>query len=1078
MQLIDNLNNAKLIETLDEHTSEGHSISMVVHGFSLNAFHHFRHKLLNSRSFRLLLRDSLQGDAPEVIDFSKLLGGDSEYAENNKLLQSAIARKLLEWALKDTTIRIADTNVVPQNLFLVKPANSNGGGIAIQGSSDFTLSGLGLQTSRRRDMNMLIDDPAQVQAVEQWFLSIWNDSQSVSDAKNTFIQALEAICQNRAPNNIYFKALYSLFSEFLTHIDEDSLSRTGFKSTEVWNKLYNFQRDGVLGAIDKIEKHNGCILADSVGLGKTFEALAVIKYYELRNDRVLVLCPKRLRDNWAVYCENDRRNILLNDRFNYDILNHTDLTRTTGLSGNINLETLNWGNYDLIVIDESHNFRNAPAKKEGVSRYSRLLEEVIRNGVNTKVLLLSATPVNNRMNDLKNQIAFITAGRDNALAQSGIPSYETTLRKAQGRFNEWQSTATTRTTAGLINSLNHDFFNLLELLTISRSRKHIEKYYDDPSVGTFPERLKPLNPKTEFDTEAQLPKISAINDTILRLSLAAYCPISYLRMDKAADYAARYDYKLKGGSVFSQKDRESSLIHLMRVNLLKRLESSIHSFGLTLEKLLQMIEGILDRIDSGAEDEVEELDIAEIDPESDDYAPYIVGNKVKVLLQDIDLIKWRPELEGDAALLRELLDRIRCVSPETDAKLLDLKQLIEKKVRNPLNPGNRKVLVFSAFSDTAKYLYTHISAWASAELGIHSGYISGKDAPLTTLPKSVRREQNTLLTHFSPRSKERGKVDPEASDEIDLLFATDCISEGQNLQDCDFLVNYDIHWNPVRIIQRFGRIDRIGSQNERIQLVNYWPNIELDEYINLEERVSGKMMLLDISANGEENVIESNAGDQMNDLHYRKRQLEQLQDTVLDYEDLNESLSITDLTLNDFRMDLAEYVKTREVALQNTPPGAFAVVPFYADPDAPEHRPGAVFLLRDVTGKLASSEKRPLAPYFLIYVADDGEVIFGLAHQQTRRCLELFKSHCIDRPQAHPGALAAFNKATGSGTRMGHYQSLLHAAIEAIVGKNDELGVESLFDPMGSTLGGSESAGLADMEVVAWLVLKEMEGTG
>lgn len=1073
MQILDNLNNGKVINSLDENLANGSDVSMAVSSFSIHTFEKLASKLLRSKKFRLLLKGGLLDEQSQLIDFSKLLGSDAELAEHNQLTNFYLARKLAEWLKKTAEVRIAEAGTLPSNCFLVK--DQSGKSTVIQGSSEFTLTGVGVKSGKRRDMNTLITDEQQARALEQWFLAVWNDSQAVKDGKEELLQALSEIYRDRDARHIYFTALYKVFQDILTNVDEENLTRTGFKDTEVWNKLYDFQRDGVLGAIDKIEKHNGCILADSVGLGKTFEALAVIKYYELRNDRVLVLCPKRLRDNWALYRENDSRNTLLRDRFNYDILNHTDLTRTKGLSGDINLETLNWSNYDLIVIDESHNFRNAPVRNEGITRYGRLLEEIIKQGVNTKVMLLSATPVNSRMNDLKNQIAFITADNPASLEQSGIPNYEQTLRRSQTKFNEWQGSDGEKTTRGLIENLGHDFFRLLELLTISRSRKHIEKYYDDPRVGKFPERLQPLNSKPDFDTAGRLPEIKDINKTIMSLCLCAYSPISYLKMDKVADYAERYDYKLKSGSVFSQADRESSLIHLMRVNLLKRLESSIHAFGLTLEKLQHMIEGILARIDDHSLQEFEELDINEIDPEAEDYAPFMVGKKVKVLLKDIDLMRWCPELESDAALLRELVAQIKQVDPSTDAKLADLKAIIRNKVENPINEGNNKVLVFSAFSDTAEYLYSHISEWARNELGLHSGLICGDRSPKTTLPKSVRREQNTLLNYFSPISKERTTVDAESSEEIDLLFATDCISEGQNLQDCDFLVNYDIHWNPVRIIQRFGRIDRIGSKNTKIQLVNYWPNIELDEYINLEERVSGRMVLLDISANGEENVIEYQAGDEMNDLHYRKRQLEQLQNKVLDYEDLNDSISITDLTLNDFRMDLAEYVKTNKLELENTPPGAHSVVSFEPDAEVSGNTTGAIFLIRDVHRKFTVSAAHPLAPYFLVHVSDAGEVVHGLEHQQTRKCLELFKGYAISRETIDKPAIDALAADTQGGKRMTHYQGLLQIALEAIAGKSDELGTESLFNPMGSSLSTKLSAGIDDLEVTAWCIIKNRE---
>ncbi len=662
-------------------------------------------------------------------------------------------------------------------------------------------------------------------------------------------------------------------------------SATGIRNTVVWKKLFKFQRDGVVGAIDKLERLGGCIIADSVGLGKTFEALAIIKYYELRNDRVLVLVPKRLRDNWTLYKANDRRNILATDRFNYDVLNHTDLSRDGGKSGDIELSHVNWGNYDLVVIDESHNFRNKKSPRQGQeTRYDRLMRRVIQEGVKTRVLMLSATPVNNRLADLKNQISFVTEGDDTALFDHGISSIEATVRKAQLQFNRWlASEETDRTPPRLIEMLGFDYFKLLDLLTIARSRKHIEKYYGTAETGTFPERLKPINYKPDVDRAGEFSSIREINNEIRRLTLAAYAPLRYVLPHKQAAYDAKYSTQIRGGeSFFRQVDREESLIQLLRVNILKRMESAVPSFALTVKRQLTDVEATLAKIEA-QEESVEEIDIEDVDLDDPAFESLLVGRKVKVLVQDVDLVRWKQDLIEDRNRLATLYSAARQVGAARDAKLAQLREIIVAKTRNPLNPNNRKVIVFTAFADTAQYLYAELAAWAQSELGLHSALVTGAGRNQTTLPH-LRKDLASILTAFSPRSKERPE-DLATEGDLDLLIATDCISEGQNLQDCDFLVNYDIHWNPVRIIQRFGRIDRIGSPNERIQLVNFWPNIELEEYINLEQRVSGRMVLLDISATGEENIIEQQSGNQMNDLEYqRTAPVMKLQDAVIDLE--------------------------------------------------------------------------------------------------------------------------------------------------------------------------------------------------
>jgi hypothetical protein len=1073
MRLLDNKTHGRVIDALRDSLEGATEHAILSSEFSVFAFDALADALRSPARQRLLLAaGSPQQKVPPAA--ASLLGSEAERTFRNQLASVHIARGCAKWIEQQVEVAGVDAPI-PHSLYI---ASRGHGHTAIQGSSAFTAAGLGLVPSARLEMNTHLEGEAEVQGLLSFFDGLWNDRRITRDVKAEMLGELQRIYAPKSSQTIYFAMLHALFQSSLDQLDEEQIvkSKTGVRDTLVWQKLYRFQRDGVLGAIDKIERYNGCIIADSVGLGKTFEALAVIKYYELRNDRVLVLCPKKLRENWTLYTVNDKRNIFASDRFNYDVLNHTDLTRTRGKSGEISLESINWGNYDLVVIDESHNFRNNPPKKDGLTRYRRLMREIIQSGVKTRVLMLSATPVNNRMNDLKNQAAFITEGIDDALNDAGIVSIEQTLRRAQARFNEWlKLDPDSRTTASLLESLNFDYFKLLDLLTIARSRKHIEKYYDLSEIGEFPYRAKPVNVRADIDTAGLFPALRDVNRDIRRLTLAAYAPMRYVLPEKVEEYSRRYDMEVAGGRSFRQLDREESLIHLMRVNLLKRMESSIHSFSQTVGKLLGKVDDLIARIEMHDVSEIEELSIEDIDVESDEFDPYLVGTKVKVLLQDVDLIRWKQDLEEDRLILTGLLREGEQVDSKRDEKLRRLKQLISDKVKDPINPDNRKALVFTAFADTAEYLYENLADWALRSHRLHSAIVTGRSGSNKSNLPDLRTDLNSVLTAFSPISKERGATDSDATSEINLLIATDCISEGQNLQDCDYLVNYDIHWNPVRIIQRFGRIDRLGSRNGTIQLVNFWPNMELDEYIDLEARVSGRMVLLDISATGEENVIEESERDQMNDLAYRKRQFEVLQEQVIDIEDLGGGISITDLTLNDYKMDLSNYLKHHQEELSTLPLGAFSVATDDELLEEADIKPGAFFCLRSENAKLNVDSTYALSPHFLVYVAEDGEV--QLNFTQTRRILDVIKKLSLGRSQPDAEAQRRLSDATRGGAEMEHYRHLLERAAAAISGKAEEKGVESLFHRGGTAMSRDSHRGLDDFEVVAYLAVLAPEGT-
>ena len=1069
MKLINNTGTNRVIDVLRQTAQSGASLDIASPALSLFAFSELRDILNGMSHSRLILPLDTDGDL-------SFLGSAADRPARNRLQSHWLARECVKWIREKTEVR-SSSSPLPQSAYVVRHSDAAQSRV-LTGNCPLTTDGLGLAPGNQLSLIQCAETPEEVSLFANWFESLWNAMPSTTQAIEQLLAHLYALSDPHAASLIYYQVLFQLFKARGDELDEERIvkSATGIKNAIVWKKLFKFQRDGVVGAIEKLERFGGCIIADSVGLGKTFEALAIIKYYELRNDRVLVLVPKRLRDNWTLYKANDRRNILSADRFNYDVLNHTDLSRDGGTSADINLAHVNWGNYDLVVIDESHNFRNKQTpRKGGETRYDRLMRRIIKEGVKTRVLMLSATPVNNRLADLRNQIAFVTEGNDAGLFEHGITSIDSTTRLAQKQFNRWLTLDDDERTPGtLVDMLGFDYFQLLDLLTIARSRKHIEKYYGTTETGKFPQRLKPINIKREVDRTGEFRSIREINNEIRRLHLAAYAPLRYVLPHKQAAYDAKYSTEIRGGEgYFRQVDREESLIHLLRVNVLKRMESAVSSFALTVGRQLADVEATLARIEAHAES-VEETDIADVDIDDPVFDTLLVGRKIKVLLQDVDIVRWKQDLIEDRNRLASLYGAATQVDAARDAKLEALRDMIEEKCRNPINPDNHKIIVFTAFADTAHYLYEQLAPWALESLAVHSALVTGAGRNQTTLP-NLRRDLASILTAFSPRTKERPEELAEEG-ELDLLVATDCISEGQNLQDCDWLINYDIHWNPVRIIQRFGRIDRIGSPNTRIQLVNFWPNMELEEYINLEQRVSGRMVLLDISATGEENLIELQSGNQMNDLEYRRKQLLKLQDTVIDLEDLSSGVSITDLTLTDFRIELAGFLKEHPGKLESLSLGAFAVTNG-SDKDDAILAPGTIFCLRAEGEAVIKSVEPgyPLAPYYLVHIGDDGATL--LPYTRAKQILDRLRRLCAGSYFPDVAACARFDKTTRNGENMAATQKLLAAAVNSIVGKKEERAIASLFTPGGTYASKGEFAGMNDFEVVAFLVvLPEMSG--
>ena len=1002
-----------------------------------------------------------------------LYGSEFEIQLRNKLTQRAIAKECADWMRRKATFKSNRSKAPMQQFACVQAKDAATAYMPLHG---FTAVDLGYQQGNAvSNLVNKMDEAAFTSTYISLFDQIWVDPEKLEDVTAQICDHIASVYQENSPEHLYFLMLYNIFNEFLEDINEDVLpnDRTGYQDTLIWNKLFNYQKDAATGIINKLETYSGCILADSVGLGKTFTALAVVKYYELRNKSVLVLCPKKLADNWLNYNRNLKTNIFSKDRFNYDVLCHTDLNRTSGESFGTPLNRINWGNYDLVVIDESHNFRNNDAYKEKETRYQKLMNRVIKEGVKTKVLMLSATPVNNRFNDLRNQLALAYEGDSENLTKKlrTGKTVEKIFSNAQASFNAWAKLPPEQRTAkAILETLEFDFFELLDSVTIARSRKHIQTFYDTKDIGPFPERLKPLSFHSPLTQRTDVMSFNEIFAQLSLLKLAVYAPISYILPSRLSKYEDMYDTEVAGKGKLKQVDRERSLQALMTTNLLKRLESSVQSFRLTLTSLRDNNANTLAKISAfnktgeavNVDDltgQMENLDVD--DDDLPDLSESEIGNKVKISLGDMDLPSWEHELQVDIEIIDGLLASMNKVIPADDAKLQHVKSLILGKLANPINPGNKKILLFTAFADTADYLYANLAPALLEIQHLHSAKVTGSSAPKSTLKKTYDFQE--LLTLFSPRSKEKAIVLPGEPSEIDLLIGTDCISEGQNLQDCDYLINYDIHWNPVRIIQRFGRIDRIGSTNASIQLVNYWPDISLDEYINLKERVESRMMIADVTATGDDNVLSAQA----NDVSYRKEQLRRLQEEVIELEDLKTGVSITDLGLNDFRMDLLNYVKANG-DLNNVPSGMHAVVP--AKPEL-GLQPGVIFTLRNLNPNVTVNQHNRLHPYYLVYINRAGEVISD--HTEVKRLLDLVRSCCKGQSVPIANVCRLFNKETADGRKMQAYSDLLGKTIRSMIEVKEEKDLDSLFSGGKTTALVNAIAGLDDFELITFLVIQD-----
>lgn len=1070
-----------LIETIKPKSK----VSIAAACFSIYAYQELKKELEKIEELRFIFtspafiqekakKEKREFYIPRLSREKSLYGTEYEIKLRNELTQRAIAKECAEWIRNKAKFKSNTTNELIQGFINVANEEDTYCYMPMNG---FTTSDIGCEKGNSSLCAITKFETPHSLSFLQMFDAYWQDKDKLQDVTEQIIDSITSVYKENSPEFIYFITLYNIFNEFLEDISEDNLPNeaTGYQDSEVWKKLFDFQRDAAWAIINKLEKYNGCILADSVGLGKTFTALSVIKYYENRNKNVLVLCPKKLNDNWQTFKSNYLNNPLAKDRLRYDILYHTDLSRDKGYSNNLDLARINWGNYDLVVIDESHNFRNGGEVNDNKeNRYLKLMNKVIRSGVKTKVLMLSATPVNNRFNDLKNQLALAYEGDTSNIDKqlSTEKPINVIFKQAQTAFNKWTALPLEeRTTETLQNMLDFDFFELLDSVTIARSRKHIETFYDIDSIGKFPKRLPVISVRPSLSKREDILNYNEIYSYISNLNLKIYMPSDYIFPSQMDKYFSEKGIA-EGNNLTTQtaqKGRENGIRRLMSINLLKRLESSVYSFKLTLEKVRGQIKSTLANIDNfrnyGSNADIEATDLTNISDEFDfddqNQDLFSIGNKQKINLEDMDYASWEQDLQADLDILDELIFEVEKITPDIDEKLQTLIKLIKDKIENPINADNKKIIIFSAFADTADYLYRNLATNLKNSFGLETALVTGQKNS-TTIP--IKADLNSILTYFSPISKDKDIIYPNDSHKIDILIATDCISEGQNLQDCDYLVNFDIHWNPVRIIQRFGRIDRIGSRNESIQLVNFWPDLSLDEYINLKARVETRMKITIMTSTGaaSDNIIDDI---EQKDLEYRKKQLERLQTEVVDLEEMNTGINIMDLGLNEFRLDLLNYIKTNP-DVESSPMGMHAVV--RATELMPE---GVIYILKNVTNAINIDNQNRLHPFYMVYIKEDGEVICN--HLQPKKMLDMMRLICKQSPTADLNLCKEFNQETNEGRNMGKYSNLLADAISSIINVKEESDFESLFSEGESTYLQNTINGLDDFELICFLVVKK-----
>ena len=1069
----DNLLRETVHDFLEQEIKNGSALSIVSAYFTIYAYEKMQHSLNKIEELRFLFGDPdfVKHMDPNNTDTKAFDITDTGLELNQQLRQKPIARACAEWIKEKVEIRTTrESNLIHGKMYHIA---NNGVEKAIMGSSNFTMRGLGLtQDNNNIELNLEVDSNRDRQDLKAWFDEVWNNDKLVEDVKEKVLATLGQIGKDHAPERIYYKTLYELFRDEIEtrKTNEQSLEDTHLYDTQIWETLYEFQKEGVKSVIARLLRHNGCILADSVGLGKTYTALAVIKFFELRNERVLVLCPKKLHDNWALYPAyySQDTNPFIDDKFGFTVRWHTDLSRYSG-----DLENFNWRNFDMIVIDESHNFRNDTKPTRDAdgnfvrhSRYTRLLEEVIKEGTKTKVLMLSATPVNTSLIDLRNQIYLMTEKREDVFRESlGIGNIGSLLRQAQKEFREWEDEGGEngkKDKAKLLETLGAEFFQLLGGISIARSRRHIKTFYAEEMVriGEFPTPQKPENSHPPTDLTGEL-SYKALADQIAEFTLSIYQPSSYIISETAKKRLADEKQKFR----FNQADRERFLIGMMQTNFLKRLESSAHALSKTLERTVGKIDEMLEKIDRYEQNPRIQDASADVLPDDDEDDEEFLVNRARnpYHLRELDRVRWKKDLIKDKETLTAAWDNVKAITPERDGKLKAIKAHIRNKALNPTTDKdgkiNRKLLVFTTFKDTALYLYDNLSD-LTEELKLKVAMVSGDD---------TQNKFNAILNNFAPKARTKKN---SVADEIDLLIATDCISEGQNLQDCDTVLNYDIHWNPVRIIQRFGRIDRIGSRNSTVKMINYWPTEDMEVYLRLQSRVESRMALADTAASGDDDPLNEFTYEQAQmELNFRDEQLKQLREDVLDLDDLSDGVVISDFTFDYFFTQLLKYLERNRAELEATPKGAYAVT---SNENSPAET-GVIFFLqqRNATTDIEKKTPSPIYPYYTVYIRKNGDIRYGCAN--AKQVLDLFETTAIGKSDELPELCLQFDQETQHGKHMKDYNKLLNAVIAHITRSHQKTQTKNLgrSGTRGFKLPVASEAprDSSDFELVTWLII-------
>lgn len=1033
-------------------------VNIINDKLTLSVFSKLQANLSNVKEINFILRDTTfipkqQELSHEFeININETLFNAYDIIEKNNLTHLNKAKTMYNFIKGHVNVkRTNNKDLVRGNLITI---NND---FMIQGSSSLEIPTVkGKNHIKSFNFDSVIDsnmDGKQILEANKKFTIIWNTPEYTVDFKEELLKSLEYLYKEHSPEFLYYYTLNDLFSPQLS---EEGISRfqndaSKFQSTEIWKKLYPFQRDAVMTAIQKIHKYNGCIIADSVGLGKTFEALAIIKYFEMRQDNVLVLTPRKLYDNWNSF-KGIYKNSFLDERFDYKIMCHTDLSRYSGTSvSSYDLDRFDWGKYDLLVIDESHNFRNRKETDDGhITRYHRLMEEVIKANKKTKVLLLSATPVNNSLTDLKNQLSIITADRNDFFVEEGIADISNLLTQTTRQINIWNKLPD-KNKEQLYDMLPTNFYKLLDLMTIARSRRHITNSYGLEEIGSFPEKLIPITFHPNVDTQEELLQVEKTNIQLEDLLMAVYTPMKYIKPQFKALYHEKYKTKVNGRDVFFHEDREFYTAVLQRFNLFKRLDSSVYAFSETLHRLLEKIDSFMNTLNKSylsltVEDEEDENE------EIDNCLDY----KYEIEVKHLDKIKFLAELSFDRKIVEDIYkESQKILQNKRDNKLSKLKQVLQDKIQNtPYNTGNKKVLIFTAFADTANYLYDNLINFAQRN-NLVIATVTGSGSPRCTYnPHKRALSFEDILCRFSPKSKLRETLPPEQ--QVDILIATDCISEGQNLQDCDCVINYDIQWNPVALIQRFGRIDRIGSTNKQIQMINFFPDVNLNDYLQLESRVKNKMVQVNIAATGDENILDKG----MNDITFRQKQLERLQEEVIDIDEAKDGISLTDFNLNDYLYEVASYIKQNK-EINRTPHGIYSITN--------AEQKGVIFCFKHKNIDMKPKNESSLYPYYLIFIGTDGNII--IHNTQVRDLLKQFRNLCYQKNTIDDNIFKEFYKETNNIKDMSFYSALLTKGIQSIQGKEVEQAKQTIFDFTGYDNAFSNET-TENFELISFLVVK------